>query len=286
VPRRQRRIRDLVAAIALAMAGSASAQQPRMMAADASNLPAIPAQDESGAFRTINYGIDASEALWHVRAALNVAALGCEGAPRAALIAAYNRFITAQRVPLAAANKAIGVRLQARYGAGWTAQYDADMTALYNFFSQPFAKTAFCAVAAPVAAETARVTPATAGRFAADALPRLEAPFTAFYARYLSYQRALADYRSRYTGGATAAAPLRAAPSLDYALDAASPPLVPAPAPSTPPRSGLSPAAYTRLLLAAMQDRTMPVPVRTAAESATTAAPAPALPALSYQLPN
>ena len=50
-----------------------------------------PARDADGDYRTINHGIGAQQAMWHVRAALNVAAIGCRGTDGgAALTAAYN----------------------------------------------------------------------------------------------------------------------------------------------------------------------------------------------------
>lgn len=225
-PRTLRRVcRTLgLALTATLMVGAPALAEPRMMAGTALNMPAIPARAADGSFLTINRGVEPLQALWHVRAALNVAALGCEGAGHAATIAAYNRFLRAQRAPLAAANTAIVTRYKARYGAAWTARYDAYMTSLYNFFSQPFVKSAFCAAAQPIAAETAAVTPASATAFGAGALPRLEAPFTDFYKRYAAYEVALADYTRRIAGDTTPGAPpAPVSPLLDYAaLDAAS----------------------------------------------------------------
>jgi hypothetical protein len=48
--------------------------------------------------------------LWHVRAALNVAALGCEGPAHKATADAYNRFLSSERVVVDAASKAIIAR--------------------------------------------------------------------------------------------------------------------------------------------------------------------------------
>ena len=71
------------------------------------------------------------------------------------------------------------------------------MTRVYNFFAQPTAKQAFCATARDVLAEVNGVSPQFFAAFAAEALPRLEAPFIAFYRRYEAYQTAYAAWRNR-----------------------------------------------------------------------------------------
>ena len=59
-------------------------------------------------FKPAVVGADVSplETLWHVRVALNVAALGCRDADEAATVAAYNTLIRRQSAVLAAANDA------------------------------------------------------------------------------------------------------------------------------------------------------------------------------------
>jgi len=137
---------------------------------------------------------------WHVRAALNVAALGCRDAYEGQTVALYNAMLHQQRDVLAQADNAVRAEYHARFGAGWQDQHDNEMTRVYNFFAQPPAQVAFCAVARNVLAEAATVDSTQFLVFAADALPRLEAPFTDFYRAYDSYRGALADWRG---GGST-----------------------------------------------------------------------------------
>jgi hypothetical protein len=91
------------------------------------------------------------------------------------------------------------------------------MTRVYNFFAQPTAQSGFCSAAREVLARVETVTPDQFADFAAEALPRLEAPFTDFYRQYDAYRVAYAEWR---TGGrpAVAMASMDARPSGPGAL--------------------------------------------------------------------
>ena len=117
------------------------------------------------------------EALWHVRVALNVAALGCRDADEGQTVASYNALIRAQSPILAAANAAIDARYKAQYGARWETEREGDMTRLYNYFAQPGAQAEFCAIAKSTLARIATVDACDLPGFALAALPALEAPF-------------------------------------------------------------------------------------------------------------
>ena len=60
-----------------------------------------PAHDATG-YRTPNRALTPGEATWHLRVALNVAALGCRGPEEAATAAAYNALLKANEATLAA----------------------------------------------------------------------------------------------------------------------------------------------------------------------------------------
>jgi hypothetical protein len=184
----------------------------------ATNLTAVvpPARTADGHYRTINFGIDPIQTEWHVRAALNVAAIGCRGAADGALVNAYNAMLTGQKAELARANSAVEAKYRAA-GGDWQSAHDAYMTRLYNFFSQPAAKAAFCAVADRLAPQAA--TPAGGFQaFAAQALPQLEAPFLETYRQVDVYKVALAQWQgSQTTRLAAAPATTSAPPRLGYA---------------------------------------------------------------------
>jgi hypothetical protein len=176
-----------------------------------------PAKATDGRYRTINYGIDPVQTEWHVRAALNVAAIGCRGAADGALVTAYNTMLTRQKTVLAAANSAVEAKFRAA-GGNWQSAHDAYMTRLYNFFSQPAAKSEFCAVADRIAPEAA-TPPDGFENFATTALPKLEAPFLETYRQVDDYKLALADWQAGRTRMARATPIERkdATPRLAYA---------------------------------------------------------------------
>lgn len=193
--------------------------EPQPPAGAAKGLP-IPEAGDDGRFETINSGVTAQEALWHVRGALNVAALGCRA--DAQLLANYNQFLTQRKSTLAAAYTNEASRLRS---AGRTA-LDQHMTRLYNFFAQPPAQVAFCRVASEEAARIVTVAPAQLPAHAVDALGRLEAPFTAFYTAYNLYRRDLAAWQADPTHvpvAMAAAAPPPEAPVARMAMATASP---------------------------------------------------------------
>jgi hypothetical protein len=125
----------------------------------------------------VDADISPLETLWHVRVALNVAALGCRDADEATTVAAYNMLIRRNTAVLTAANDAVSARYKATYGAGWQDVRERDMTRLYNFFAQPAAQAEFCATAKDVLAQIGMVDSAGLMAFAKNELPALEAPF-------------------------------------------------------------------------------------------------------------
>jgi len=144
---------------------------------------AVPALLADGRYATPNRDLSGDGALWHLRAALNVAALACRGPDESAIVAGYNGFLMQQRTALAAAQ----ARLTAEYAAGggdWQDRYDDQMTRLYNFFSQSFGREAFCNAAAATLADSGGIAAADLPGFAAGRLAVLEKPFTDVYAAY------------------------------------------------------------------------------------------------------
>ena len=88
----------------------------------------MPPVGADGADLTLNHGIGADEALWNLRSALNVAALGCRGPEEAVIIADYNALLHGRRAALATAQKAVEARFKAQGGAQWRDEQDAHMT--------------------------------------------------------------------------------------------------------------------------------------------------------------
>ena len=216
----------------------------------------LPSRGADGQYVTINSGIAPAEVAWHLRAGLNVAALGCTGAQGQEIVKAYNAMLRTRATPLAAADRAIQARAKAEQGAGWQDAHDARMTRLYNFFALPPVQPRFCAAAADVARREQQVAPAGFQAFAVEALAELSAPFASFYADYDDYRVRLAAWDARYGGsqGTRVAAFAPAAPSIRVALPDEPVPLA-------------APRGAKLVKAAAMADMSAPAPAKASKRS-------------------
>ena len=143
----------------------------------AAMLTGAPAAAQTFQPAVVSTNLPPLEALWHLRVALNVAALGCRDADENVTVASYNALIRSQAGALAAANEAVNADYRARYGAQWEEARERDMTRLYNYFAQPGAQAAFCATAKATLARIASVPAQDLPGFAFASLPALEEPF-------------------------------------------------------------------------------------------------------------
>ncbi|MFN7399470.1 MAG: SPOR domain-containing protein [Sandaracinobacter sp.] len=134
--------------------------------------PARPAPPQ--ALSPIHQNLAPHKQLWHVRAGLNVAALSCAQKVGPAIVTDYNAFLKAKQALLAEAYAQLSADYRAR-GGNWQRMLDADMTKLYNHFASPTAQGPFCEAAA---AEVKRAIAAAPDGDWADALRRLDSPFT------------------------------------------------------------------------------------------------------------
>lgn len=138
--------------------------------------PTPPPETPAASALSLDPGLTPPERLWHLRAALNVAALGCP-AQGSAIITRYNRLLRDAKPQLAAAYRAQVAAFRGRHGDDWQPQFDRYMTGLYNRFAAPDAQPAFCPVADAIAAEALATADLTG--FAGPALARIEAAFAA-----------------------------------------------------------------------------------------------------------
>ncbi len=155
---------------------------------------ATPPVGSDGRYVTINSSLAPQEMVWHLRSALNVAAIACRGPEAVTLAANYNGLLKVRKKQLAAAYSA--TRKQ-------HSDYDAHVTRIYNFFSQEPAREGFCATAYLVSAEALNTDPAVFENFAAMALTRLEAPFIAVFDAHIDYRRRLAAWEAGNPSSAT-----------------------------------------------------------------------------------
>ncbi|WP_161555501.1 hypothetical protein [Sphingomonas carotinifaciens] len=206
----------------------------------------IPVRLADGSYPTPNRALSEAATLWHLRSALNVAALACRGAEEAGNVARYNALLTTHKKTLATAE----TRLSAEFKAGggdWRDRYDDTMTRLYNFFSQTPARAGFCAAATQVLAESATVSDGQLGAFALAKLPELDRPFTDFYRAYDAWRTGsmtpVAEPAAPLVIATAAVAPTSAAAPVAAAPRVATP--APAPAPSLSAPSAPAPAVRT-----------------------------------------
>ncbi|WP_153003193.1 hypothetical protein [Sphingomonas sanguinis] len=143
----------------------------------------IPVLLPDGNYDTPNRSLTSAATIWHLRSALNVAALACRGPDEGQIVNRYNTMLTVQRITLAAAEKRYSAEYQSQ-GGDWRDRYDDAMTRLYNFFSTTPVRKTFCAAADQVLADISS-TPATGFEIgAAPRLDQLNAPFIAFFRAY------------------------------------------------------------------------------------------------------
>ena len=153
----------------------------------------VPARLPDGSYPTPNRALSGAGAVWHLRSALNVAALACRGAQEATIIAQYNAMLAARKVEFASAQ----ATLQAEYRAGggdWQDRFDDAMTRVYNYFAQPPVRDPFCAKALPMLTQVADMPAGGLDAFAAPGIDALDQPFVDFYRAYDRYRAELSTW--------------------------------------------------------------------------------------------
>jgi len=143
----------------------------------------IPPKLPDGTYGTPNINNTDQAAVWHLRNALNVAALGCDHAG-GGIVELYNAWITTHAAVLDRYLQAYLHEWQAPGWADWQRVYDDNQTRIYNFYSQPTMRAAFCVVARGEIAQVGQVADADLPAFARAALLRIDKPFVTFYAAF------------------------------------------------------------------------------------------------------
>jgi len=100
------------------------------------------------------------EDLWHLRSALNVAALICDNKVYTSLIPNYNRLLTVHKALLTAAVQSELDQFRALDKKKWQALYDTHMTKLYNQYSLTQQRAKYCDKAAQIAGQAGDLTAA------------------------------------------------------------------------------------------------------------------------------
>lgn len=143
----------------------------------------IAAKRNDGTYVTPNFQMTDAAAVWHLRGALNVAALACDSAG-GGVLDGYNAWLVAHRAGLDGYVKRYQHEWQETGWSDWQAAYDNQQTRLYNFYSQPAIRVAFCAVARQEIAAVAPVADADLPLHARTALAHLDKPFIDFFTAF------------------------------------------------------------------------------------------------------
>lgn len=228
--------------------------RPPMGAVEGMSIPEVGAD---GAYLTPNRKVTSNTALWHVRMALNVAALACHDAGDLARTQ-YNRMLHVHKTVLGEANAAVDRNYAAAYGGTGQAYRERLNTVVYNFFSLPPVTKSFCPVAIAVGGRMLAMPSSALLAHAPQALAELEKPFQDFYAAYADYLRRLAEWQSRFGASVTVVVSPTPLPPPPVPPGEAPPPgyvrSLPPPPVATPPRVAPPPVVPTRPATPATQE--------------------------------
>lgn len=137
-------------------------------------------QRANGTYITPNFDMSDSAAVWHLRGALNVAALGCDKAG-GGVVDGYNAWLKGHVAVLAKAQAGYLHDWEQTGWGDWRNAYENQQTRLYNFYSQSPIRVAFCAAARLEIVQVGSIADAELPRFARASLVRLDQPFIDFY---------------------------------------------------------------------------------------------------------
>lgn len=121
-----------------------------------------------------NQGLSPAGSLWHLRSAMNVAALKCGEDVRVS----YNAFLLVQRRALARAEQRL-VREYRRAGGDWRDRFDDRMTQVYNYFARVPGEELLCYHARDVLPRVREAAPGDLDALAARTLVAIDRAFAA-----------------------------------------------------------------------------------------------------------
>jgi hypothetical protein len=169
---------------------------PPLGAAVSFSLPPIGVD---GIRQTPNRSLSANEAVWNNRAALNVAALNCQGPVWDQIAVNYNRFLNNNKKTLSKISKDIDAEYRVRFpNENALRVRDTKLTDLYNYFSLPAVKREYCDMAMIKSQEAAALDFKTIKEYSATSLADVDGIFIRFFDSYAQYERDLADWNRRY----------------------------------------------------------------------------------------
>lgn len=165
-------------------------------AASSTKLPAFAAD---GMRTTPNRGLSREETIWNFRAAINVAALNCQGPVWGAIAQNYNQMIVIHKARLTVANTAVDGEYRKRFpGQNALRVRDTRTTELYNYFALPPVREAFCNAALNKSQEAITVPVGAFPEYAIGGLTDFDTIFLNFYDAYAKYQADIAEWNLQH----------------------------------------------------------------------------------------
>jgi hypothetical protein len=159
----------------------------------------LPAYGADGLRITPNRGLSREESIWNFRAAINVAALNCQGPVWGVIAQNYNRMIVVHKARLTVANTAVDNEYRKRFpGQNALRVRDTRTTELYNYFALPPVREAFCNAALSKSQEAVTVPVAAFPEYAIGGLSDFDNIFLNFYDAYAKYELDLADWKLKH----------------------------------------------------------------------------------------
>lgn len=187
----------MLVGLALALASCATTTTPLQPPLVVATLPPPPPQMPSGGYVgmksptkradgtyfTPNLDNTDQAAVWHLRNALNVAALGCD-LEGGGVIEPYNAWLRTRAAAIDRYYQAYIREWQATGWWDWQRVYDNNQTRIYNFYAQPAMRSAFCAAARREIMQVGQVEEGDLPTFARAALLRIDRVFVEFFAAF------------------------------------------------------------------------------------------------------
>lgn len=161
----------------------------------------IPPLGIDGVRQTVNTGLTSTEAVWNLRSAYNVAALNCQNAQHAPILAGYSDFLNNHKRTLRSANKDLDKKYRADNGSSYIRARESYQTQVYNYFALPPVMPAFCDAAVVLAQDLQAVPPGELETFAPGLLGKIEAVYHDFFNGYDQYRADKVAWEAHYAGG-------------------------------------------------------------------------------------
>ncbi|MGN6818501.1 MAG: hypothetical protein ACTHJR_07505 [Sphingomonas sp.] len=205
------------------------------MPAGASPNMQIPAALPDGSYPTPSLGLSPKAAMWHLRVALNVAALACRGPAGDEIAARYNALIVGRKGDFAGAQAAAFQEVRSSGAKDPQDAWDDAMTRLYNYYALAPARDGFCAAADRVLTTLPAVAADGLAAYAPMGLADLDRPFIDFFRAYDAWR-----YQRQPVASIATVAPV----TVGIAPQAAASPAIPATATTKVPVLTVDPAVF------------------------------------------